>query len=55
MKMEAAPSYRSRSPPRNLSTDRPWTGHGEVYQTSEAVGLMASPQAAFNFDIIIIG
>ena len=22
----------------------PWTAHGEVYQTSEAVGLMASPQ-----------
>ncbi|MGB4280140.1 MAG: hypothetical protein WBJ40_06885, partial [Methanoculleus sp.] len=28
--------------PRNLSMDRPWTVHGEVYQTSVAVGLMAS-------------
>ena len=29
--------------PRNRSMDRPWTVHGEVYQTSVAVGLMASP------------
>jgi len=23
--------------PRDLSMDRPWTGHGEFYQTSEAL------------------
>ena len=42
MKMEAAPSYRSRPPPETC----PWIVrglvHGEVYQTSVAVGLMAS-------------
>jgi hypothetical protein len=32
--------------PRNLSMDRPWTVHGEVYQTSVAVGLMASPSSS---------
>ena len=35
--------------PRNLSTDRPWTVHGEVYQTSEAVGLMASTVDLMDF------
>ena len=46
MKMGGSIFIQIPATPRNLSMDRPWTVHGEVYQTCVAVGLMASLKTA---------